>query len=321
MSLGMATGTPSGGAWHGLVRAMPWVVTVVLALALLAQIGPDLRDFLSLRWGWVGSALTVSVVGNVFLASVKLWLLMRWTAVHSLGLWGTHRMILGLLAATFFAPFQSGHVLYVAALGRLARIPLGRALEIIVLDKWLTVCATAAWMAVGGVFVPEGPLPGGPWWTAAALGVATSPWWLRVLRPIGLRIPRLAATFRLVSNPISPGRVVVLMLLAVLYQSTDILATWMGSRALGAEVSWTTAMAVVPPVIFASWMPLSVSGIGIRERALAFLLGSGTEWHEGLQMGVLVDFTEYLAPALLGLWALPSLLRRLSEPDGSGGRP
>jgi uncharacterized protein (TIRG00374 family) len=59
---------------------------------------------------------------------------------------------------------------------------------------------------------------------------------------------------------------------ALAYQLTMVGGAWMAGHALGVHVGWSAMMAFIPVVAVAQVLPLSVSGLGLREGALVLLL-------------------------------------------------
>jgi hypothetical protein len=56
------------------------------------------------------------------------------------------------------------------------------------------------------------------------------------------------------------------------YQLTMVAGAWMAGHAMGIHVGWSAMMAFIPVVAIAQVLPISVSGLGLREGALVLLL-------------------------------------------------
>ena len=69
-----------------------------------------------------------------------------------------------------------------------------------------------------------------------------------------------------------PGAAVGVLVSALAYQLTMVAGAWMAGHAMGIEVGWSAMMAFMPIVAIAQVLPLSVSGLGLREGALVLLL-------------------------------------------------
>ncbi len=69
-----------------------------------------------------------------------------------------------------------------------------------------------------------------------------------------------------------PGAAVGVFVSALAYQLTMVAGAWMAGHALGLHLGWSAMMAFIPVVAIAQVLPLSVSGLGLREGALVLLL-------------------------------------------------
>jgi uncharacterized membrane protein YbhN (UPF0104 family) len=65
-----------------------------------------------------------------------------------------------------------------------------------------------------------------------------------------------------------------LLVAAVVYQVTTVLTVYCAVRTMSAPVGFTAVLAFAPAVAMAQVMPLSLSGLGVREGMLVILLGS-----------------------------------------------
>jgi uncharacterized membrane protein YbhN (UPF0104 family) len=96
-----------------------------------------------------------------------------------------------------------------------------------------------------------------------------------------------------------PGAAATVLLTAVAYQMTVVVAAWLACRALGIDVGWAAVMAFIPVVAMAQVLPVSVNGLGLREGALVLLLQP---------LGVATGQAVALGLVLYGLNLLVSLL-------------
>ncbi len=69
-----------------------------------------------------------------------------------------------------------------------------------------------------------------------------------------------------------PAAALAVLVSALAYQLTMVAGAWMAGHALGLHVGWSAMMAFVPVVAVAQVLPISVSGLGLREGALVLLL-------------------------------------------------
>jgi uncharacterized membrane protein YbhN (UPF0104 family) len=298
-------------------RFTPFLVSVVLLTALATQTN-GFRDLLNVRWELVLAAVAQSLVLNIFLAAFKLWLLMRYLDIDVPYL-RILRLILGLLATTFFTPFQTGHVLYGLALKRLEDVKTFEAFECVAYDKFLTLLGSMVLIAVGWLFVPADHILA-PWWIPAlAVAAIASLFLIRCIKPLLLRVRSLRQHSKLLARPLSIRRKVVLLGLATAYQATDSISMLFACWALGVDVNLGVLLAVSQVVLLLSLAPFGVSGLGIRESLMAFFFLGTLSLDQGIAAGLVVDFTEYVVPAIVGSIVLPSILKELRRRRGSGG--
>jgi uncharacterized membrane protein YbhN (UPF0104 family) len=69
-----------------------------------------------------------------------------------------------------------------------------------------------------------------------------------------------------------PAAALGVLVSALAYQLAMVAGAWMAGHALGLQVGWSAMMAFIPIVAIAQVLPLSVSGLGLREGALVLLL-------------------------------------------------
>ncbi|HUR23224.1 MAG TPA: lysylphosphatidylglycerol synthase transmembrane domain-containing protein [Acidimicrobiales bacterium] len=69
-----------------------------------------------------------------------------------------------------------------------------------------------------------------------------------------------------------PSAALGVLVSALAYQLSMVAAAWMAGHAMGIHVGWSAMMAFVPIVAIAQVLPISVSGLGLREGALVILL-------------------------------------------------
>jgi glycosyltransferase 2 family protein len=87
--------------------------------------------------------------------------------------------------------------------------------------------------------------------------------WLGFVGTVHLGLTRLRR------DPAAALRVLVS---ALAYQLAMVAGAWMAGHAMGIEVGWSAMMAFIPVVAIAQVLPISVSGLGLREGALVLLL-------------------------------------------------
>ena len=87
--------------------------------------------------------------------------------------------------------------------------------------------------------------------------------WMRFIGAVHIGIDRMRR---------EPGRATSVVLAAVCYQMSVVAAVWCAVHALGVSVPDAAVIAFVPAVAMAQVLPISLSGLGIREGLLVVLL-------------------------------------------------
>ena len=128
-------------------------------------------------------------------------------------------------------------------------------------------------------------------------------------RWLGLAMTVHLGLVRLRRHPASAAAV---MVAALAYQLTIVLAAWMAAHALGISVGWTAMMAFMPVVAIAQAVPLSIGGLGLREGALVVLLAPlGVAASSAVALGLLL-YAVNMAVSVLGAPAFLVGSRRLT---------
>lgn len=168
----------------------------------------------------------------------------------------------------------------------------------LLLEPHLLRLGTASHLAVA---LSVGPLVA----LAAFLAIAAHPGvgerlgarrWLGLAMTVHLGLVRLRR---------HPALAVGVMVAALTYQLTVIMAAWMAAHALGLSLGWTAMMALMPVVAIAQALPLSIGGLGLREGALVVLLGPlGVTASQAVALGLMM----YGINVTLSLLGAPAFL-------------
>lgn len=104
--------------------------------------------------------------------------------------------------------------------------------------------------------------------------------WLGFVAAVNLGLTRMRK---------DPGAALGVLVSALAYQLAMVAGAWMAGHALGLDVGWSAMMAFVPIVAIAQVLPLSVSGLGLREGALVLLLAPlGVASGQAVALGLLL---------------------------------
>ncbi len=87
--------------------------------------------------------------------------------------------------------------------------------------------------------------------------------WMRFVGAVHIGVDRMRR---------EPGRTTSVVIAAVAYQASVVAAVWCAVHALGVSVPDASVLAFVPAVAMAQVLPISLSGLGIREGLLVLLL-------------------------------------------------
>ncbi len=299
-------------ARRGLERAraaLPLLVSAIL-LALIATRFDGWHTLADLDSGWLLLGLAVAFGLDIVLGGVKWWFVVNSSGValplrRAVTLWA------GLMPATFFTPFQSGHLLFAVALGRAKSLTPVRALEVAGYDKWATLHGTFALILIGQLLLPAGHDYAHPAIAVcAALALVVFAADQRLLHLLG-RWKRFREASQLLHNPITPGRKLAILGLATVYQASDSVSMLIAVAALGAHVDPIVVFGAFPLVLLVSYVPITFSGFGVREPTIAAIFAASLSFDEAIACGLLVSLLEYVWIALVGVVGLPYLIRVL----------
>lgn len=276
-------------------------------------------------------ALGISLFLNLFFASFKWWLVIISSGIKA-RFSEILKLLAGLLPATFFAPFQSGHLLYALGLRNAKKVSTFRAFECVAYDKWLSLVGTFLLIALGQVIIPGDHALSHPLILLASVAVVLIFFADRlVFRLLGrFRYFRQRSFF--LQHPMGIWRKLGLLLCALVYQCSDTISMYFACLGLGLEINPKLLFGAFPVILLLTYLPVSISGFGVRENLIVFFFASALTYDQAISSGLVVDLLEYIAPALFGIMALPHTLRilgdykrtkvlqefELSLPDGGG---
>lgn len=111
-----------------------------------------------------------------------------------------------------------------------------------------------------------------------------------------------------------PGAAINVLVAGFAYQLILVLAAVSAAQALGLEAAGLTALlAFFPAVLIAQVLPISVSGLGVREGAFVLFLGPlGVAQHEAIALGLLL----YLLNLGVSLLGAPAFAAGSKTPSG-----
>ena len=299
---------PSGSssALRWMLGLLPIAVSVALLVVLIGE--TDARDLLmEADWRWLLVALAVSFVIVQFFGAWKWRFLMQSMGIDA-PYWMVFRIWFGL-AITLFMPLQSGHIIYAMALKRATNIKFVEAFECVFYDRYLTLVGTFAWIVIGQAFIDPTHALASPWVLLGSVGVLAFYILDSVLMSALGRFQIFRRHSRLIRNRWGLKRKLQLLLAAMVYQSSDLISVYFACLVLGLVVDPMVILSVLPVVVLLSFVPITFSGFGAREGLIALFMSMQVTESQGVALGLISNFVEYLAPAVLSLLVLRGLLK------------
>ena len=290
----------------------------VLLVVVLWKIGDPQKLWTTLK----GAGLLELVAACLLILPAVHLKVERWrTLLRACG----HRYSLGrayqaFLASVYLGLLTPGHVgdaLRVQYLRHDLDVPYAEGLAISVMDRMCDVYTLLAFVAFGIVHfatVLTGEVLFVAWVSVAVLALV----------PLALLLPGLAERLmgrvyaRVARDPDGEGLACFLAVVRkqvgkplLLAMPLSVAATgfnyaqgFCGSEALGLGLSFVDVMAMMAAASLLGLLPISVSGVGVREAFLALLFPAlGLAAAQGVAFGLVVFVAAYLTPVLLGFVA------------------
>ncbi len=275
-----------------LVRAVVgsiWLrITVTVGLLVLVFSGIDwdsVREGLLDGDPWWFVAAVAALVAALVVGALRWRALLEIAGIHlSAGQLGRVYAV-STFAQTFLPTTVGGDIARSLLVTRNGPI-LARTASTVVVDRagGLAGLLAVAWIAIaaGSGPVPHHAVAGLGWATlGVALGAAVvvvlllrrPRWFMRLIPARAFETARNAG--RVARDVVrNPGALVFLLSTSVLFQALVAFQVWALARCLGDHPSFGAAAVTLTLVTFATLIPLSIGGFGIREGSYVVLLGS-----------------------------------------------
>ena len=140
----------------------------------------------------------------------------------------------------------------------------------------------------------------------AAISLALSSRWSAVWQMIrGARFERLTGFLSQTRKAVAQGMRSIGALLSsfgisIAFYVGAALSTWVAAKTVGADVGFPYLMAIIPMVLLAAVLPISLNGLGVTEAGFAlFLQLVGVSLADAVTIGLLLRGT-YIVPSILG---------------------
>lgn len=254
------------------------VVTAVVLAVIVTQV-----DFSRLDLAAPGQVAVGTVVATALLTLNQGISAVRWKVIlgeDSPSWWYLTRLnLIGIFFSTFLPTSVGGDAVRAWALAR--EVPeSGTALSSVVLDRGMGFAALVGYLAAGALMARqmlldlagrlEWSVPGWVWFAAGLAALPVGVWLVR-----STRLGRwLREALRHLNRFRKSGRdVASAALLSFLVQGVYI-AAWMTlAFAAGFALPWETFLVTVPVVSLGAMVPVTLSGLGVREGLWILLLG------------------------------------------------
>jgi len=260
---------------------------LVISAVLLAVVARSidwtvLSDRLSgAAWGWFALA-TVLVCIALLVGAVRWHALLHHADLPARPLETLRAYGIGIFSNNFLPTGFGGDLVRAWLVARSGR-PLARAFTSVLVDRaaGLVGLFLLGWL---GIVVLTGDIPGDlvtPFVIATGAGVVAAGIAVAILRRRGLGrfLPpalrpwasEVAATLRAYGR--DRGVQAEALLLSLGFQALMVTSTWMLAKSLQLDISVAVLAVVLPLVLIATLLPVSVAGFGVREGAYVVLLG------------------------------------------------
>ncbi len=107
-------------------------------------------------------------------------------------------------------------------------------------------------------------------------------------------------------------QLLLLIAYSTLLKGVEVLGYFLVFRALGIRVPPQALLTYIPLTMLIAEIPITFMGLGTREAALVYFLGSYAPASSLLAAGVLVSFTEYVLPNVVSLAWTRQFLNKLA---------
>jgi uncharacterized membrane protein YbhN (UPF0104 family) len=293
-------------------------LSAVLLTLLLSRL--DLRELrgviMRARWSWVAAAVAMYLLSQILSA-------LRWQMLarplgftepfRRFALYYFNGMFLNLFVPSTVAGDVSRALLLSGATKR-----RGLAVTSVIADRGIGFIALVWIAAIAIVLLTAYPLPPVLYWVGVAAPFASAGvWWWGPLLAVRL-LPRRNRWRTLVERDLEPYRndhalLTSSLALAGVFHLTQILTQIFVARALALDIAWPFFFVFVPMVNIAGMLPISLSGVGVREACYWYFLSLvGIEHEPAIAYGLLSSAVVLAC----GLTGAPTLLMGLRRPRG-----
>ena len=305
------------------------VGSVGLLMWVFVGVGSGLRQAAHWHWGWAGAAMLSTAV-MAALAGLRWTIMLRVQGVCLPWHRVTAVSMAGLLLDAVLPGAAGGDVARALLLRRHGRVPVRLGLLTLVVDHLSGLLALVT-LAIGFTAWRRDLLEATPlgkagviylaWFLLGAVGFTLFSLWAshadRIKKmpahlPGTSRVRELAGAFHAYAGAWRQGLAAALV--SVPLMLAHFTTFYCGVRAVGVQVAWADVMALMPVVDAVALLPVSLSGLGVREALFAQVLGPDAA--PGLAaIGSLLGHACLALCGVAGWLWLASIRRDGSSPD------
>ena len=306
----------------GLRVGVSVVVTVVLGALVVHQVGArQLGEALAgASWPWLAAVIGISLVIHVGIAGAK-W----WYVLGALGPTIPLREAIWLRLAEgpvrFLLPLKSGEITKAVYLRRAREIPFEVGLASVLVDKATNILVVLAVAVAGLAWMPLGLGPVG-----LAIGLLAAPFVLsstlqEACRPLARRAPGRLGRFAddLLGALVGMGgrEKVAILALAGILLGAQMLNCAACLAAVGVRPPAAALAFGVPLVVLIANVPVTISGIGLRELGFLYVFAA---WGAGERLVAAGLLLSTFGPVLVALVGVPFVGGLVERTVGRGTR-
>lgn len=292
---------PAPPARSKFAAARGFILRAALGVGLIALLlrryghGPLLTALSGERPAYFAAAVAIYMVGQVLSAC-------RWRSLASV--LGLAASFIEFVAFTFIGMFtnlfvpgliggDAARAIYLARhQGHTREHPLGRAIASVAADRSAGLVALM-WLAAGCALLPKAEiLPVTMRVLVAASGALALAGYLAlpILAPLAGLLPRRLHTLAEVSMPfiVRPISMLPALAMSIGLQLLLIICQYVLSLGLGLAIPFSLFLLCVPVANVLASIPITLSGLGVREGAYVFMMGlAGVNEHQAIALGLL----------------------------------
>lgn len=281
-------------------------------------------SLVSARWELVLVMALISLPINVVMAADKFMRILRFGHCRiSLG----ESMFIRLASAPLklVLPGKAGEAAKAFYLKRRSGLPLTTGLGAILFDKATNLVA-ALILLLSLTYWYATPAVSSRYYLFALILVlvflflhrlpAAGRWGSRLPARVKSSLARLTETF----TAAGPRGRLGFIIYSMVFEFSEIANTYLALRALGVPIPMIEAVALVPIIILAGNLPLTIAGLGTREAAFVLLYSPWAQPGVLVSAGLLVSFIEYIMVSIIGLLFLPRFLAAMTPPSPGSGQ-